>query len=86
MSKQKIAIGPEMPDVPTMSADAAATSESASVAAPESADVVASVDSFGNTVETIVSVADLRGETRAQLAARVRETYTDVHGNTIETY
>lgn len=85
MSKQKIAIGPEMPDVPTMSADAAAANETETPASSE-VETVSSTDAFGNVVETIVSVAAPKNETREQLAARVRESYTDANGNLIETY
>jgi hypothetical protein len=48
--------------------------------------VVRTTDVNGNFVDTIMGVAKVQHETKEQVKARVKESYTDVNGNLVETY
>ena len=84
-SKQSVRIGPDMPDLPMVKATPSPEPGTApEVGVPERQIVKTEIN--GLVVETIVSVEQPRVESASEIKARVKQSYTDTHGNLVETY
>ena len=84
-SKQSVRIGPDMPDLPMVKAlPSPEPGQVEAIRTPEQQVVRTEIN--GLIVETIVSVEKPRVETAVERQARVKQSYTDTHGNFVETY